>query len=167
MEKLKKDGKTPPGCTDNPWSDFYHAPGSRILRQRGMDGKLEEFSILRLLELCADCKSDCKLVHDRIYGLIGILKLSQLRSIIPDYSKTLSELYIDILISLLVPDSTQNSYYVSIWGSIGKNLVVSIKIVQHLLEDFFWNIKTNNFYLFDNIYNISQLEKIKNWQFDI
>ena len=125
MAKLQKDNKTPAGCLEDPQRIFYLAPGSRILRQRGTDGNTEQFSLLRLLEMCADCGSECQFVHDRIYGLIGVLKSTQQGLIIPDYSKRLSEICADVLISPFVPDTAYDSHYLSSWGYMGKDLIAS------------------------------------------
>jgi hypothetical protein len=109
------------------------SPGCVLLRQQ-YDGKTEDFSLLRLLEICTNCKSECQLVQDRIYGLIGILKSSQQGLIIPDYSNALPQVYVDILVSLLVPDTAPECHFVSLWGYIGKDLITSTGALQHLLE---------------------------------
>lgn len=167
MRILEKDGKFPIEYTAGGVENLLEtSPGCVILRQQ-YGGKTEDFSLLRLLEMCANCQSECQLVHDRIYGLIGLLELSQQRLIVPDYSKLLSQVYADILVSLLVPDSASDSHWVTLWGYRGKDLIVSTRTVQNLLENPLWNKATNSFLPIRSICSTSQMERMRALRLDL
>jgi hypothetical protein len=166
MEEHTKDGNNPPRLMEALQNNLLGSPGCVILRQQ-YNGKTEDFSLLRLLEMCAKCKSECQLVHDRIYGLIGVLKLTQQGLIVPDYSKPLSQVYADVLISLLVPDTASDSHYLSLWGHIGKDLIESSRIVQRLLEYPLWNEKTGAFHPVGSICSTSQLDRMRELRLEV
>jgi Heterokaryon incompatibility protein (HET) len=165
LRTLGGDGLQPAWVMDGVFL-MDNSPGRIILRQQ-YDGKTEDFSLLRLLEMCAKCKSECQLVHDRIYGLIGILKLSQQGLIVPDYSKPLSEVYADVFISLIVPDTASDSHYVTLWGYMGKSLTTSSRTVQHLLEYPLWNEEASAFHPLETICTISQLNHMRILRLDV
>ncbi|KAE8440599.1 hypothetical protein EG329_007045 [Mollisiaceae sp. DMI_Dod_QoI] len=166
MKKLRREGNNPPWFTEALQESIEQSPGCLILRQQ-YGGKTEDFSLLRLLEMCASCKSECQLVHDRIYGLIGILKSSQQGQIVPDYSKPLSQLYTDVLLSLIVPDTGSDSHYISMWGYIGKDLIASSRITQRLLEHPLWNQKAEAFYPIRDICDPSQLDSMSGLRLNV
>jgi hypothetical protein len=165
LRKLGKDGLQPAWVMDGVFN-MDNSPGRTILRQQ-YGGEMEDFSLLRLLEMCAECKSECQLVHDRIYGLIGVLKSSQQGLIIPDYSKPLSEVYTDVFISLIVPDTASDSHYITFWGYGGKSLTTSSRKVQHLLEYPLLNEEASAFHSLETICTISQLNHMKSLQLGV
>jgi hypothetical protein len=160
MRGRLQDGSAPSWFTDAVRNDLESSPGCTILRLQ-YGGKTDTFSLLRLLELCKDCKSQCQLPHDMIYGLIGVLKSSQLGLIAPSYSKTLSELFFDVFITLIVPDTAQDSHYVSLWGYMGKDLVASLAIVQQMLQQPLWDEHVNKFHPVTSVSTASQLGKLR------
>lgn len=48
-----------------------------------------------LIVLCSKCESQCEDIRDRIYGLVS---LSNDLQIVPDYSKTRVEIYLDVIL---------------------------------------------------------------------
>ncbi|KAH8594517.1 heterokaryon incompatibility protein-domain-containing protein [Bisporella sp. PMI_857] len=166
MKGLAKSGNNPPWFTKALENNLQNSPGCNILRQQ-YGGKTEDFSLLRLLEMCADCKSECQLVHDRIYGLIGVLKASQQGLVVPDYSKPLCQVYVDVLILLLTPDTASDSHFVSTWGYIGKDLIASSRTTQHLLEHPLWNEKVGAFHPVASICSASQLNNMRKLRLDV
>ncbi|KAH7377531.1 heterokaryon incompatibility protein-domain-containing protein [Cadophora sp. MPI-SDFR-AT-0126] len=154
------DAGDPPEWVTKGIKDLHEAPATIILRQQ-YGGKTEDYSILRLLELCASCKSECQLLHDRIYGHLGVIKSSQQTLIVPDYAKPLSQVFVDVFLSIIIPDKAEDSHYITLWGYMGKCLHRSTRIVQNILENPLWDENAATYLPVEKISNEAQFEKMK------
>jgi hypothetical protein len=111
------------------------SPGAIILRERSY---FKSQSWLMILSLCSRLNSQCWDIRDRVYGLIGLVGEYHSFKITPDYSKTVFQLYVDLLFGLLGSLDFRN----------GRNIdhVLSFtETMQKLLEDPFFNKSTGTF----------------------
>jgi hypothetical protein len=113
--------------TDSSRPDLQEAlrlsPAASILRKHNARKSLGNHALLSLLEFCSRSDSRCQHIHDKIYGLLGIVKSGQREHIVPDYSKTLAELYLDVFLLILDGDKVTGNGFPTIVHPIGKDLI--------------------------------------------
>lgn len=105
------------------------SPAAAIVRLHHGNGGI--YSLKELLDLCSTCGSSCKDVRDRIYGLISLSR-DVGNQLVPDYSKSLSQLFLDVLVAYLRHSFISTLDERSDWLGFMINL-------QRLLEDPLWN----------------------------
>lgn len=127
-------------------SACHLSPAAQIVRLRYSFRGI--YTLKELLDLCADCRSECKDIRDRIYGLVG---LSRDVGIAPDYTKTPSQLYIDVMLAWL-SNSTKNEEL---------HLLSFLGTLQGLLQDPLWNRDRETFY---SVHRIGRSDQLLNWQ---
>jgi len=81
------------------------------------------------------------------------VKSSQREYIVPDYSKTLAELYLDAFLAILDGDKATGNGFPTVVHPIGKDLITCTEMLQNILEDPLWNKDKNSF---DSLESISR-----------
>ena len=108
-------------CASSPASaivHLYHSTGGT-------------YSLRELLDLCSTCGSECKDVRDRIYGLLSLCR-DVGDQLVPDYTKSSSQLYLDVLVTWLGHSFISTLDERPDWLRFMENL-------QVLLRDPLWN----------------------------
>jgi hypothetical protein len=130
-------------CTSSPAAAIarlYHGSGGT-------------YSIRELLELCLVCGSECRDVRDKIYGLMSLCR-DVGEHLIPDYTKTPSQLYIDVL-------GTWLGHSVVATLDERPDLLNFLENLQRILYDPLWNKELGAFDPMHRLGRTVQLERLQ------
>jgi hypothetical protein len=78
--------------------DFYQSPAPQIMESYQEYPLHSEppYDIGTLLNLCFKCQSQCQDLRDKVYGLKSIVRGEHWRTLTPDYSLTIPQVYVSV-----------------------------------------------------------------------
>lgn len=117
------------------------------------------YDIGTLLKLCLKCNSQCADPRDKIYGLKNIARGEYWRLLTPDYTLTISQVYVSIFLNYtdhaVSPSLLPNSLV-----DAGESIVLLLEEMEAILDNPLWDPTCKTFFPMESIATSEQLEKL-------
>lgn len=147
------------------WDHFFSVfhrfsdPASRLTPAYYISQKLSEQpgngsnSLHALVDLCVACKSQCKDIRGRIYGLFGVSSdhIEESFKLVPDYSKRPVQVYINVFREYLTPRIRGNFYDKGYELGACRDEGHFNRTIMKIFKDPLWNNETKVFLLARNL----------------